>query len=156
MDPEAKQKALDESGLCVFCLRHAAGTECYGRGSHSKPAGQMPECEEEHAESLHEVVVGLDASVNLVAEEEDEGEDAYINLARAEGREEEDSGWWDLDDSWLEMEAEEEDKDRIYYLNALTVKEDMEEEEGEEEDEADATRAVEQEEEEGGSWWTPD
>jgi hypothetical protein len=32
--------------------------------------------------SLHKVVVGLDASVSLVTEEE---EDAYVNVARAEG-----------------------------------------------------------------------
>jgi hypothetical protein len=39
LDPEAKQKALDESGLCMFCLRHAAGTEYYAEGRvPSRPA----------------------------------------------------------------------------------------------------------------------
>ncbi len=53
-------------------------------GSRSKPACQVPECEEKHAESLHEIVAGLNASVSLVAEEEDkEEEDPYVNVAWA-------------------------------------------------------------------------
>jgi hypothetical protein len=59
------------SDLCMFCLRHSAGSECYGRGSDSKPACQAPECEEKHVEKLHEMLAGLDANVNLVAEEDE-------------------------------------------------------------------------------------
>ncbi len=102
----------------------------------------MPDCEGKHTESLHEVVAGLKASVSLMAEEEDEEdeedkENACINVAWAGEREEEESGWWDLDDSWLEMEAEEDNEDGIFQVNALT-------------------RIEEEEEEERGGWWTPD
>jgi hypothetical protein len=45
----------------------------------------VPEGEGKEVESLHEMMVGLDASVTLVAEEEDkEEEDAYVNVSRAE------------------------------------------------------------------------
>jgi hypothetical protein len=101
LDPEARQRALDTCGLCLFFLRHAAGTECYG---------PIPECEEEHSAGVHEVLVGTSASVSLVTEEDDKDEDdAYVSVAWAEAGEGEDDGWQDLDDAWLEMEAEEGD-----------------------------------------------
>lgn len=71
-------------------------------------------------------MAGLKASVSLVAEEE---EDIYVNMAWAEEREEEESSWEELDDSWLKIEAEEEAEAGIFHVNALTRKE--EEEEGE-------------------------
>ncbi len=155
LDSEARQKALDESGLCTFCLRHPTGTECFGQGSCSKPACQVPECKEKHTESLHEIVAGLNASISLMAEEEDkEEEDAYVNVAWAGEWEEEESGWWDPADSWLEMEAEEEDEDGVFYVNAFTGKE--EDGEGEEVGKVNATRAEGQEEGERGGWWTSD
>jgi hypothetical protein len=52
------------------------------------------------------------------------------------------------------MEAEEEDEDGVFYVNALTGKE--EEGEGEEEGKVNATRAEGQEEGERGGWWTSD
>jgi hypothetical protein len=121
LEPETKKKALEESNLCMFCLRHSAGSECYERGSDSKPACQTPECEEKHLEKLHEMLAGLDANVNLVAEEEDEEEeDGYVNMARADKWEEKEYIWCNPDHSWLEMEAEEEIEDEICYVNTLT------------------------------------
>jgi hypothetical protein len=32
-----KKEVLKKSGLCLFCLKHAAELECYGRGGFSKP-----------------------------------------------------------------------------------------------------------------------
>jgi hypothetical protein len=96
------------------------------------------ECEEKHAEKLHEMLAGLDANVNPVAEEEDEEEeDAYVNMARADEREEEENDCWDTDYSWLEMEAEEEIEDKVFYVNTLTREEDDEEEEAEEDGQHD-------------------
>ncbi len=48
--------------------------------------------------------MGLDASVSLVAkeEEDEEEEDTYVNVTRAEERQERENSWWDPDDSWLE------------------------------------------------------
>jgi hypothetical protein len=126
LDPDTKQKALDACGLYMFCLRHALGAECYGRRTRSKLPCQIPECEGKHTESLHRMLVVSDASVSLVIEEEDEEEDnAYVNLSRAEGREEEDDNCREPDDSWLELEAGEEDEDGVFYMNALTGREDQ-------------------------------
>ncbi len=120
------------------CGVRVLGSECYGRGSDSKPACQVLECEEKHAEKLHEMLAGLDANVNPVAEEEDEEEeDAYVNMARADEREEEENDCWDTDYSWLEMEAEEEIEDKVFYVNTLTREEDDEEEEAEEDGQHD-------------------
>ncbi len=53
------------------------------RGLASKPACQVPECKEKHTRRLHDMLAGLDANVNLVAEEgEGEEEDGYVNVAR--------------------------------------------------------------------------
>jgi hypothetical protein len=32
-----RKEVLERSGLCLFCLKHAAELECYGRGGLSKP-----------------------------------------------------------------------------------------------------------------------
>jgi hypothetical protein len=32
-----RRDVLEKSGLCTFCLKHAAELECYGRGGLSKP-----------------------------------------------------------------------------------------------------------------------
>jgi hypothetical protein len=100
LDVETKKNALDESKLCTFCLKHAAGSECYDRGLVSKPACQIPECERQHSERLHKMMASLNASVNTVE--------------YCEGNRE---GWRTPDDSWLEMEAmEEEEAGRCFTL----------------------------------------
>jgi hypothetical protein len=43
LNKEAKKKALEDSELCKFCLRHSTDTECYGNGLSSKPACPVPE-----------------------------------------------------------------------------------------------------------------
>jgi hypothetical protein len=52
----------------------------------SKPACYVPNCEEKHTERLHNMLVGLNANVNLVAEgdEEEEEENGYVTMATAE------------------------------------------------------------------------
>ncbi len=66
LDPETKQRALAACGLCLFCLRHLTGTECYGRGRQSKPACPIPEYGEKHAANVHDVFMEASASVSLV------------------------------------------------------------------------------------------
>jgi hypothetical protein len=66
LDSETKQRALAACGLCLFCLRHPAGAECYGRGGQSKPACPFPECDKKHKANVHDVFVGASASVGLV------------------------------------------------------------------------------------------
>jgi hypothetical protein len=128
-DAETKRKALEESELCMFCLRHAAGSECYG----SKPACQAPECDGQHTEKLHEMMAGLNASVNMVVDEEEEG--GYVNVARGKQWEENAEEWDTPDDSWLEMEAIEKEEEGIFYVNVLTNEREEEEQDGEQEEE---------------------
>ncbi len=54
-------------------------------GGHTKPACVQPGCKGRHAVGAHELLGGVDASVNLVAEEGhemEEDEDLYVNIAR--------------------------------------------------------------------------
>jgi hypothetical protein len=49
----------------------------------SKPACQVPECEGQHTEKLHEMMAGLNATVNMVVDEEEE-EEGYVKVAKGE------------------------------------------------------------------------
>jgi hypothetical protein len=40
-----RREVMERSGLCTFCLRHAAELECYGRGGLSKPKCTQPGCD---------------------------------------------------------------------------------------------------------------
>jgi hypothetical protein len=92
----------------------------------------------------------------------DEGDDyddgTFFNVARIGEEENEDCGWQDLDDSWLEMEAEEgDDDDGVFYVNAFTGREDArKEEEFIYYSDVSPRREEEPEEKEEGGWWTPD
>jgi hypothetical protein len=79
-----RREVLEKSGLCMFCLKHAAELECYGRGGLSKPRCTQPGCDEEHTPGVHRLMGEESAGVNFVAEggSEEESEDR-----------EEDEGW---------------------------------------------------------------
>ncbi len=83
----------------MFCLRHPADAECYNQGGRTKLACVQPGCKGKHATRVHELLGGLDASVNLVAEED---EDLYVNIARIV---QEEDNWREPDDSWLELDG---------------------------------------------------
>jgi hypothetical protein len=80
-----RREVLEKSGLCMFCLKHAAELECYGRGGLSKPRCKQLGCNGEHTPGVHKLMGEERASVNLVAEDGDEDEDKG---------EDEDEGWW--------------------------------------------------------------
>jgi hypothetical protein len=82
-----RRDVLEKSGLCMFCLKHAAELECYGRGGLSKPRCTQAGCDGEHTPGVHKLMGEDNAGVNVVAgdESKDEGE------AREE---DEDEGWW--------------------------------------------------------------
>ncbi len=82
-----RREVLEKSGLCMFCLKHAAELECYGRGGLSKPRCTQAGCDGEHAPGVHKLMGEDSAGVNVIAEGESEDEDE----AREE---EEDEGWW--------------------------------------------------------------
>jgi hypothetical protein len=79
---------LEKSGLCTFCLKHAAELECYGRGGMSKPRCTQSGCDGEHTPSVHKLMGEENVGVNLVAEGESKiGEDEDEDK-------DEDEGWW--------------------------------------------------------------
>jgi hypothetical protein len=80
-----RREGLEKSGLCMFCLKHAAELECYGRGGMSKPRCTQPGCDGEHTLGVHKLMGEESIGVNLVAEDKSEiGEDED---------EDEDEGW---------------------------------------------------------------
>ncbi len=82
MEPGERKEILEMSRLCLFCLKHAAELECYGRGGLSKPRCTQAGCDGEHTPGAHKLMTGESAGVNLVAEDESESE------------EDEDEEWW--------------------------------------------------------------
>jgi hypothetical protein len=88
-----RRDVLEKSGLCMFCLKHSAEFECYGRGGLSKPRCTLSGCDREHTPNLHMLMSESDAKVSLVAGSEDEegleGGDEYGDECEYE-----DGGLW--------------------------------------------------------------
>jgi hypothetical protein len=72
-----RREVVEKSGLCTFCLRHAAELECYAKGGLSKPRCTRPGCDGEHTSGVHSLMGKDDAKVNLVAGDEDEAAGEY-------------------------------------------------------------------------------
>ncbi len=146
-----RRKALEASGLCMFCLRHPADVECFDLGGRTKPACVQPGCK-----GKHELLGGVDASINLVAEEDhgmEEDEDLYVNVARV-GQEEDD--WQEPDDSWLDLDwGESEEEAGVYCISACMRRDDSGLED-ELEYFHDVTPPPEEEETVEDRWWSPE
>jgi hypothetical protein len=84
MELGERREVLEKSGLCMFCLKHAAELECYGQGGLSKPRCTQAGCDGEHTPGVHKLMGEESVGVNLIAE--DEGE--------LEEDEDEDEEWW--------------------------------------------------------------
>jgi hypothetical protein len=67
-----RRDVLEKSGLCMFCLRHSAEFECYGRGGLSKPRCTRSGCDGEHTPNVHMLMGEDDAKVSLLAGSEGE------------------------------------------------------------------------------------
>jgi hypothetical protein len=90
-----RRDALEKSGLCMFCLKHSAELECYGKGGLSKPRCTRTGCDGEHTPNVHTLMGEDNAGVNLITgvEDREETEDEI----EAEGEYEweyEEGGWW--------------------------------------------------------------
>jgi hypothetical protein len=74
-----RKDVLEKSGLCMFCLKHSAEFECYGKGGLSKPRCTRSGCDGEHTPNLHMLMGEDDAKVNFIAgvEGEEEYETVY-------------------------------------------------------------------------------
>ncbi len=77
-----RREVLEKSRLCMFCLKHAAELECYGRGGLSKPRCTQAGCDRENTPGVHKLVGEESVRVNLVAED------------KSERKEDEDEEWW--------------------------------------------------------------
>ncbi len=62
-----RRDALEKSGLCMFCLKHSAELECYGKGGLSKPRCTRTGCNGEHTPNVHMLMGEDNAGVNLIA-----------------------------------------------------------------------------------------
>jgi hypothetical protein len=92
MELSERKEILKKSGLCLFCLKHAAEVECYGQGSFSKPKCTQAGCDGEHTPGVHKLLGEVSAGVNLVAEgeyESEEDEKWWVGTVRMEDVEEE-------------------------------------------------------------------
>ncbi len=86
-----RKEVLEKSGLCMFCLKHAAELECYGKGGLSKPRCTLPGCDGEHTPGVHKLMGEESAGVNIIAGDEDADEDEDEDEGEGEY---EDEGWW--------------------------------------------------------------
>ncbi len=95
-----RRKALEASGLCMFCLRHPVNAECFNQGGHSKLACVQPGCKDKHAAGVHDILGRQEAKVNLAVEEDDEEDEEglYVNVASI-GQEEDD--WQETGWTWM-------------------------------------------------------
>jgi hypothetical protein len=151
-----RRRALEASGLCMYCLKHPADLECFDRGGRMKPACPQPGCEGKHAAGVHELLGGVDGSVNLVAAEDhkmEEDEEWYVNIVRVE-REEDDQQ--EFDDSWLELDGEESEEEAGVYCPSACLRKDDSGLEEELEYFHDVTPPPEVEGAEEDRWWSPE
>ncbi len=98
-----RKEVLEKSGLCTFCLKHAAELECYGRGGMSKPRCTQSGCDGEHTPSVHKLMGEEHVGVNLVAEDESEAGE------NEDEDQDEDEGWWVGTVGMMEMPNREEE-----------------------------------------------
>jgi hypothetical protein len=94
---DERRKVLEQSGLCMYCLNHAAELECFGQGGFSKQKCLRPGCSGEHAVGSHRLLGGSDARVNIATggDPKSEGEEEWwVNTVRV-GEEEEDLEGWE-------------------------------------------------------------
>ncbi len=108
MKLDERKEVLKKSGLCLFCLKHAAEVECYEQGSFSKPKCMQAGCDGEHTVSVHKLLGEESVGVNLVAEgeyESEEDEEWWVGTVKIEDMEEgEEEALEEIDESKPERE----------------------------------------------------
>ncbi len=149
-----RKEIWEKSGLCLFCLKHAAELEYYGRGGLSKPRCTQAGCDGEHTPGVHKLMGEESAGVNLIAEdewesEEDEDEGWWVGTVRAvEVREEEEE-----EEEMLEEMDESEPEEETRFITSIFTRKDDSGLEDEFEYSWDAHTSGEPEED---RWWSPE
>jgi hypothetical protein len=147
-----RKEILKKSGLCLFCLVHAAELECYGRGGFSKPKCTQAGCDGEHTPGVHELLGEESVGVNLVAEGEYESE--------------EDEEWWvgtirmeEVEEDWeetLEEIDESEPEREVWHGTSVFMRKDDSGLEDEFEYLWEAHILSDPDEPEEDRWWSPE
>jgi hypothetical protein len=151
MELSERKEILEKSGLCLFCLKHAAELECYGRGGLSKPRCTQAGCDGEHTPGVHKLMGEESAGVNLIAEDESELE------------EDKDEEWWvgtvgvmevrDEEEEALEKIDESEPEGETQFITSICTRKDN----SGLEDEFECPLDIHSPEElEGDRWWSPE
>jgi hypothetical protein len=116
-----RKEVLEKSGLCLFCLKHAAELECYGQGGLSKPRCTQAGCDGEHTPGVHELLGEEHVGVNLVAEgecESDEDKERWVGVVRMEEVQKEEV------ETLEEIDEPETEREARYITSVLTRKGD--------------------------------
>jgi hypothetical protein len=119
---DERKEVLKQSGLCLYCLKHAAEVECYRQGGFSEPKCMQTGCNREHVVSVHGLLGESGASVNLVAEDEcesEEDEEWWVGTVRIEEEEEEEE-----EETMEEVDDSEPEKEIRYVTSTLVRKDD--------------------------------
>jgi hypothetical protein len=152
---DERRKMLEQSGLCLYCLKHAAELKCYGRGGFSKPKCMRSGCNGEHAVGAHRLLGESDASVNLVTEGDHESEEEkewWVSTVRVEEeKEEEEEDMEEVEDS----EPEENMERETQYFTSTHVRKDDSGLEDELEYFWEAPSPSDPYEREEDRWWSP-
>jgi hypothetical protein len=151
-----RRRTLEARRLCMFCLRHPADSECFDQGGRTKPACVQPGCGGRHAVGVHELLGGVNVSVNLVTGEDHEMEEDvgwYVNIARVK---QEEDDWQELDDSWLELDKGESGEEAGVYCPSVCLRKDDSGLEEKLEYFHDVEPPPEEEGAEEDRWWSPE
>jgi hypothetical protein len=147
-----RKEVLEKSGLCLFCLKHAAELKCYRRGGLSKPRCAQAGCDGEHTPSVLELMREESVGVNLVAEDEyesEEDEEWWVGTVRMEEvREEEEETLDEIDESEPEKEAR--------FITSIFTRKDYSGLEDELEYPWDVHALSSPEEPQEDRWWSPE
>jgi hypothetical protein len=55
--PEERKKIIKDKTMCPFCLLHSTDEVCYTKMSNSKPPCPVPECNGQHIQGQHELLL---------------------------------------------------------------------------------------------------
>ncbi len=143
---------LEQSGLCMYCLQHAAEMECFRPGGLSKPKCMRPGCGGKHAVGAHRLLGEGDVCVNLATgsdHESEEEEEWWVSTVKVE---EEDEGLEEVEDSESERGKEKDGR----YITSTCMRKDDSGLEDKLEYFWEAPIPSDSNEQEDDRWWSPD
>ncbi len=138
----------------MYCLKHAAEMECYGREGPAKPKCPQPKCGGRHATRAQELLGEVSASISFVTGEDyesDEDEEWWVNIDRVE---EEGENLQEFEDPGLELGEEGSKGEASDYCLSICMRKDDSGLEDELEYFRDVSPPPEADEGEEDRWWS--